>query len=151
MGDVTVAAAWHPVASWSVGILAQLPTLSATLVVPGGTAQAEATLLGAEVAHALGRESWVLRPDVAIGAAAVSLHLGSPSTSDAGASANAWMAAALARAGLNLGFARDWRLRADATLGVAFPEEVLTFAGSKVPAWGRPIVTGGALIEFVLR
>jgi hypothetical protein len=155
MADVSLATAWHPAAGWAIGAFAQLPVLSATLVGPGAMPQVGATLLGAEVAHAVGHESWKVHPDVGLGAGAILLHLegAATSTSPSAAipSADAWMAAAVARGGLAVAVARDWRLRADAMVGVAFPEAEIEFGRVQVATWGRPFLTGGASIEFVLR
>ena len=153
MADVSLATAWHPVATWSVGVFAQLPVLSASLAGPGATPQVGATLLGAEVAHGLGHESWKVHPDVALGAGALLLHFEGASTSStaASATAQAWMFAAVVRGGLATALARDWRLRADAMLGVAFPEADVDFGPVRVATWGRPFVTGGISVEFVLR
>jgi hypothetical protein len=153
MGDVSLAASWHPVRTWSVGVFAQVPTLTANVAGSGATAQVGATLLGAEVAHVLGPESWKVHPDVALGAGAASLHLAGDTTSTSGAapSADLWMAAAVARLGLNYAFASEWRLRADATLAFAFPDAAVDFSKVQAATWGRPLGTLGASLEFVLR
>jgi hypothetical protein len=153
MGDVSVAASWHPVRAWSVGVFAQVPTLTATVAGSGSTVQVGATLLGAEVAHVLGPESWRVHPDIALGAAAASLHLAgaAASTADAAPSADLWMAAAVGRFGLNFALASEWRVRADATLAFAFPDAAVDFSKVQAATWGRPFGTLGASLEFVLR
>lgn len=153
MGDVSLAASWHPVRAWSIGVFGQVPTLTADVVGSGETDQVGATLVGAEVAHVLGLESWRLHPEVGLGAAAASLHL-SGSAASASApppSADLWMAAAVARFGLNFALASEWRLRADATLAFAFPDAAVDFSGVRAATWGRPLGTLGASLEFVLR
>jgi hypothetical protein len=152
IGDVSLAATWHPVAAWSIGLFGQLPVLSATLTGPRGRAQVGATLLGAEVAHVLGRSSWRIHPDVALGAGVVSLHLAGTAASPSGAAptVDAWMAAALARGGVAVEIAREWRLRADAILGLVFPQAEVVSEQVQLATWGRPIATGAVSVEVVL-
>ncbi len=151
--DVSLAGAWHPVAAWSVGLFGQLPVLSSTLTGPGGSAQVGATLLGVEVARALGQSSWKVHPDVGLGAGAVSLHLVGTAAAPSGVtpSVDAWMAEAQVRGGIAVPIASEWRLRADATLALAFPEADVDFGKVRVATWGRPIATGALSVEVVLR
>jgi hypothetical protein len=154
MGDVSVAASWHPVRTWSVGVFAEVPTLTANVTGSGATDQVGATLVGAEVARVLGSESWRVHPEVALGAAAANFHLtgaAAASASEGAPSADLWMAAAVARFGLNYTLASEWRLRADATLAFAFPDAAVDFSKVEVATWGRPLGTLGASLEFVLR
>lgn len=153
MGDVSLAASWHPVRAWSVGVFAQVPTLTANVTGSGATDQVGATLVGAEVARVLGAESWRVHPEVALGAAAANLHLtgAAASASEGPPSEDLWMAAAVARFGLNYAFASEWRVRADATLAFAFPDAAVDFSKVQAATWGRPLGTLGASLEFVLR
>jgi glucose uptake protein GlcU len=153
IGDVSLVMAWHPVAAWSIGVRAELPILSASLVSPRGSAQAGATLLDVEIARVLGRESWRVHPDVALGVGAASLHIVgvTASAADLAPTADVWMAAAMARAGLTVAIASEWRLRADASLGVTLPEAAVDLSGLRVATWGDPFAMAGASIEFVLR
>jgi len=153
MGEISLSAVWHPVAAWSVSLLSQLPIAMPTLSGPGGKAQAGMTLLCAEVARAFGPATWKVHPDVGLGAGALSLHLGGTATSpsDVPPSVDAWMAVAQLRGGLAVAIAGEWRLRADATVALAFPEADIDFGRVQVATWGRPILIGGASVEFVIR
>ncbi len=154
MGDVSLAAALHPVARWSVGLASNLPVASASILAPPyGSASASATTMGGELAYTLGEDSWLLHPDVALGAAAVLLRVESTTAApQLRANANVWMAAALARGGVALALTNDWRVRADATLGVTFPEGTVELVERQVAAtWGRPVFAGGVSLEARLR
>ena len=119
MGALSLAAAWHSRSGWALGLRAQLPVVSALVThAPQGSANAWPTLVGAEVGHSLGRESWVVHPDVGLGVGAMLLHLDGDAKApfDSG-SADVWMTAVLARGGLAVKIAGPLRLRADVSLG----------------------------------
>jgi hypothetical protein len=153
VADLSLAAALHPVARWSFGVVANLPVASASVgAPPDGSASVSATTLGGELAYALGRDSWLFHPDVAVGAAAVLLRLdGTAAQASRSASTDVWMAAPLVRGGLAFALTSDWRLRADATLGFTIPEGVVDLAGHPIGTWGRPMFAGGASLEAWLR
>jgi len=145
----TRAYAWR---GWSVGLVVDVPVLSSTVTATEGSARAWGTLMGAEIGHAFGPESWRFHPDVAVGGGAVLLHLdGSAGKGFESGTANVWTAAATARAGVAMTIAGPLRVRVDARLGVAIPEGTVSFAGAKAATWGLPMVGGGAGLEVVWR
>jgi hypothetical protein len=150
MGEALLAASWHPLGAWSLGLRAALPISPAPIVDPSeGTADTRATLLGAEVAWAIGSDSWVFQPDLALGGGAALLRFdGSPTGRYVGTAVDIWTGLIHGRAGLAVRLARSWRLSADATLGASLPEAGVNFAKTPEAIWGRPFFLGSLALEF---